>query len=83
MSDKVDAQMRKETPGLLPEQIVLQRRQWTENHVVRRSLNIEAESLIQHIRVRMETCTPDELPKLQGQVIGIRAMQTKTNTQDQ
>ncbi len=83
MSEKVDAQMRKETPGLLPEQIVIQRRQWTESHVVRRSLNIEAETLIQQIRVRMETCTPGELPNLQGQIIGIREMQTRTNTQDQ
>lgn len=83
MSEKTDEQLRKETPDLLPDQIVIQRRQWTEKHVIRRSLNIEAETLMQQIRVRMETCTLDELHNMQGQIIGIRAMQTKTNTQDQ
>jgi hypothetical protein len=83
VSTKTDDTLRKETPGLRPDQIEEARRRWTPENLMRRILNTEADALIATHRITLETCSSDELKTIQGKIAGIKEMTGRINSQEE
>lgn len=69
--------------GLTIDELRATRREWRETNGMRRILNAEAKRLTEQCRGSLESCSLDDLPKLQGRIAGIREMIAAANAQHQ
>lgn len=81
MSTDADKALLESISGLTPETLRFARQQWTKTHDMRRIINAEADRLKESLRNSLESCTPEDLKTLQGQITGIKAFLGAINAQ--
>jgi len=54
------------------EEVQKARSTWNNNRIMRYVLRARLDSQIEERRTQLETCAPEKLPKLQGDIAGIR-----------
>jgi hypothetical protein len=71
-----------EATRLRGDEIHSARELWHKSHPMRLILNAESDRMIAEVRTKLESCKPDDLASLQGEIRAIRKMKGIINEQN-